>query len=160
MERKSNIRRKRKKVTRGRETEAAIQSSIITAMNRLGILSNRVNGGSTVIDSPYGKRTFRCNSLNGKSDLEIWLEIKSESGYSLGVVVYIEVKSKTGKQSASQVEFERLMNKTSQKYIVVRSVADVINFLCDFRDEVKEEMPGFSLVTGVVKDLKRMKDAI
>lgn len=148
--------RARRKVTRGRNTEAVIQSQIITALNRLRILNNRVNSASLQAKGENGKRrTIRCNSLNGKSDLEAWLEVRNDNGLSFGITLYIEVKSATGKQLKSQVDFEELMNRTSQKYILARSVGDVVNAICDIRDEFKEH--GLTLVTGATKELKRFK---
>ena len=146
----------RKKVCRGRETESVIQSQIITALNRLRIVNNRVNSASLQAKGTGGKsRTIRCNSLNGKSDLEAWLEVKTSKGMSFGITLYIEVKSKTGKQRPSQKEFEELMKRSSQQYILARSVGDVINAICDIRDSFAEQ--DLTLVTGVTKDLKRFK---
>ena len=121
----------------------------------MGIVSNRVNSGSF---QTGGKRRVACNSMDGKSDVEAWFKVEGANGFSFGVAIYIELKTAKGKQLPTQVEFERLLKLTSQKYMLVRSVADFINQLCDFRDDIKENVPGFRLVTGKVKDLQRMKN--
>jgi len=126
----------------------------------MNILANRVNSGAVKIKNTHGGyRSFRCNSINGKSDIECWLTIKGKNGFSIGVSVYLEVKKPGERQLKSQKEFEELMSRTNQKYCVVRSVADVVNFFCDFRDEVRENMDGFELIIGRARDLKRMKSA-
>jgi len=148
----------RQRKTRGRETESVIQSTILTALKRMGILANRVNSGAIKIKNANGGyRSFRCNSLNGKSDIECWLKIQGDNGYEIGIVIYFEVKKKGEKQLPSQKEFESLMHQTNQKYCVVESVADAVNFLCDLRDEVAVNMDGFNLIIGKTTELNRMK---
>ena len=46
-----------------------------------------------------------------------------------GVTLYIEVKTATGKQSAYQVEFERICKEHGGMYILARSVDDIKPYL-------------------------------
>ena len=157
-ERKPNARqpRKRSRVNRkNSELESTIQKDVVNALTRMGIVVNRVNSGASQIEG----RNLRCNSLNGKSDLEFWLHYENEAGYKIPIAIYAEMKSKTGKQRPSQVEYQKLMEKTGQHYFVARSVADVINYICDLRDDAKENIPGFRLVIGKIRDLKRIDNA-
>jgi len=50
-----------------------------------------------------------------------------------GVTLYIEIKTQTGKQSAYQVEFERICTEHGGKYILARSVEDVKPFLTSIK---------------------------
>jgi hypothetical protein len=50
------------------------------------------------------------------------------------------------------------MKKTSQQYYVVRSTSDVVNALCDLRDEVETKMIGYSLIIGSITNLQRVKN--
>jgi len=69
---------------------------------------------------------------------------------------YAEVKAEKGKQLPSQVEYQRLMAKTGQHYMIARSVADIVNYICDLRDDALKHIPGFKLVVGRIKEIKRI----
>ena len=51
-------------------------------------------------------------------------------------VIYMEVKHKTGKQRATQYEFEQNIKNLSGLYYIVRSVEDAENALKDARQEI------------------------
>lgn len=53
---------------------------------------------------------------------------------SCGLFVGIEVKTKTGKQSEYQKEFERRCKEARGCYLVARSLQDVIDFLTPMLD--------------------------
>lgn len=123
----------------------------------MGIVVNRVNSGAQVIRGEGKTRAFRCNSLNGKSDLEFWMHYENEAGFRIPITVYAEVKAEKGKQLPSQVEYQRLMEKTGQHYMIARSVADIVNYICDLRDDALKHIPDFKLVVGRVKEIKRIE---
>ena len=50
-----------------------------------------------------------------------------------GVTLYIEIKTKTGKQSAYQVEFEKVCRAHGGTYILARSVDDVKPYLTSIK---------------------------
>ena len=50
-----------------------------------------------------------------------------------GVTLYIEIKTATGKQSAYQVEFEKVCKAHGGTYIVARSVEDIKPYLTSIR---------------------------
>lgn len=50
-----------------------------------------------------------------------------------GVTLYIEIKTKTGKQSAYQVEFEKICKAHGGTYILARSVDDVKPYLTSIK---------------------------
>jgi hypothetical protein len=128
-----------------KDSESMIQSSILTMLNRLGILNNRVNGGAIRLKNTKNQyRMFRCNSLNGKADIECWLALRSPT-FTLGITVYLEVKRDREKQSPSQLEFERLMKKTGQHYFVVHSITDAINVFCNLKESIEANMAGYTL---------------
>lgn len=139
----------------GPHLESDIQSLIKTSLERIGIVVNRVNTGTGKISDAYGERRLQCNSISGKADLEAWVSIVLESGYEIGVTYYIEVKSKQGKQRTTQKNFESLIGRTSSKYIIARSIDDVMNSFCDFDEEIKREIPGARLKCGRLSKLER-----
>ena len=50
-----------------------------------------------------------------------------------GVTLYIEIKTRTGKQSAYQVEFEKICKAHGGTYILARSVDDVKPYLTSIK---------------------------
>ena len=50
-----------------------------------------------------------------------------------GVTLYIEIKTRTGKQSAYQVEFEKVCRAHGGTYILARSVDDVKPYLTSIK---------------------------
>ena len=50
-----------------------------------------------------------------------------------GVTLYIEIKTQTGKQSAYQVEFEKICRAHGGTYILARSVDDVKPYLTSIK---------------------------
>ena len=50
-----------------------------------------------------------------------------------GLTLYIEIKTKTGKQSAYQVEFEKICRAHGGTYILARSVDDVKPYLTSIK---------------------------
>ena len=58
-------------------------------------------------------------SINGVSDIILLLD---------GMAWFIEVKTKKTKQSEGQKEFEKNVKKNGCKYIVVRSIDDIVGF--------------------------------
>jgi len=50
-----------------------------------------------------------------------------------GVTLYIEIKTATGKQSAYQVEFQRICEAHGGTYILARSVDDIKPFLTSIK---------------------------
>lgn len=50
-----------------------------------------------------------------------------------GVTLYIEIKTRTGKQSAYQVEFEKICRAHGGTYILARSVDDVKPYLTSIK---------------------------
>ena len=147
---------------RNKESEANIQKEILKTLSKLGILSNRVNSGAFKIITPdrgTRNRGVRCNSINGKSDIESWIRILSPKGdIGLGITLYIEVKRPGEKQNPNQVEFQRLMKKTSQEYWLVTSPSDVINHLLDFETLLGENLPGWTVDVPLLKNMKRTTD--
>lgn len=50
-----------------------------------------------------------------------------------GKTIYIEVKTKTGKQSAYQVEFQKICEAHGGTYVLARSVDDIKPYLTSIR---------------------------
>ena len=50
-----------------------------------------------------------------------------------GKTVWLEIKSPKGKQTPNQIEFQRKLEVRGHKYLVIRSVQDLIDWLEDSR---------------------------
>lgn len=131
--------------------ESQVQSSILTLLKRMGIKSNRVNGGQVFIDGINKRghkttRTIRCNSINGKSDIECWPFVENELGVRIGIPIYIEVKaSHGGKQRDAQKQFEKDMKDRGYYYFIARSVEDTLNGIREIANDIEAKIPGFKM---------------
>ena len=137
--------------------ESNIQSTIITFLNRAKILNNRVNGAQVSVPgkNKYGKATvrrIRCNSMNGKADIEAWLYAENDSGFKIGIMLYIEVKaSHGGVQSKSQKDFEKEIVSRGYYYVVARGLKDVYEKMVFIKKDIESNIPGFKIDIGRVK---------
>lgn len=104
--------------------EDFIQSKIVVwfknnyQRHNKGIIFAVPNGGTrNVVEAKKLKET---GLLAGVSDLIVVLN---------NIVLFIEVKTDTGKQSTAQLEFENKIKMLSQNYYVVRSLDEFINII-------------------------------
>lgn len=125
----------------------------------MGVLVNRVNNGSFIMQGKRKSRRIKCNSLRGKSDLEAWITIRSKTTKKeFAICVYIEVKTAKGKMLPSQKEFKETLERHNGKYILARSVSSCINQLIDYKDELEESFSNSEVIFGKIKNLARMKE--
>lgn len=140
---------KRAKKPRRSNEEKRTQSAIEGLFRRAGIVMNRVNSGA--FTGATGVRV-RCNSIQGKADLEAWVAMKptdkTRKVSPIGLCAYIEVKSSTGRQNPNQKKFQALMEATSQKYMVVRSLQETVEKMVEWKAELKKDFPDFDLDIG------------
>ncbi len=137
--------------------ESNVQSTIISFLNRAKIMNNRVNGAQI---SVLGKnkrgasttRRIRCNSINGKADIESWFTATNSNGYKIGIMLYIEVKaSHGGVQSKDQKIFEAGLIDRGYYYVLARSLKDVYEKMKDMKSDFEENVIGFTLNIGRLK---------
>ena len=114
--------------------ESTIQANIISYLKVRRILFNRINNGQFFIEEnvrdKYGrqrrkKRAVRCNSINGLSDIEVFGVLEKNGKPLLPIIIYLEVKTKTGRQSHHQKLFQQRIESAGGFYYVVRSIDDV-----------------------------------
>ena len=99
--------------------ESHIQKAIMQYLQAKGILALRQNTGGMV--STYnGKTRFTRFGLIGQADIVCWPNNQT---------CWIEVKTAKGKQSEFQKSFQQLVEFHGQRYILARSVDDVIQAL-------------------------------
>lgn len=105
-----------------KQEEAHIQKSIVQwlLLHHYWFCSipNELGGKEAAI------RTARAKTLglrSGAPDLLVFL--------SNGVTYHVEVKTPTGKQSESQINFESRLKQLNHKYFVVRSLEEVSQLL-------------------------------
>ena len=100
--------------------ELNIQSAIMTYLKLNGILCYSVPNGTHIKNIATRTLMKRSGVLSGVSDIHIILYNR---------VVFVEVKTKTGKQSGNQKWFERSVKKQGHEYYVWRDVQDAIDFM-------------------------------
>lgn len=93
-------------------SEKQLEKKIILTLKMLGYYVYKTTGMSGAFDY-----NMQYNEA-GMSDLIII----GKSG-----VIFMEVKTQTGKQSIEQKVFEQICIKNNVKYVLVRSVKDAIN---------------------------------
>lgn len=137
--------------------ESNVQSLIISFLKRARIMHNRVNGAqiSVVGKNKRGTsstRKIRCNSINGKADIEAWFTAKNSEGYKIGVMLYIEVKaSHRGRQSVDQKDFERELVDRGYYYVLANSLQAVYDKMVWIKNDFESNVSGFILDIGKAK---------
>jgi len=117
------------KITR-KVKEKDIENKILDFMNRIqGVFAwkNNTVGIYDPIKKVYRKAKGRHN-INGVADI---------LGVMDGKFISIEVKTKTGKQSDDQIDFEDAIKSNGGRYGVARSLSDAIKLLKGWKDEIK-----------------------
>ncbi len=105
--------------------ESDIQKSILSWGNANRILMHRIN----VIGTPYlrhGKTYYRPAQNTGMADILCTHLIEN-----IPVNIWLEVKTKTGKISPSQIAFRNTIEAYRAYYFVVRSIEDVESALSE-----------------------------
>lgn len=109
------------------KSENAIQQEIVMYLNNNYCLEKHnprciifsvPNGGKR--DAREAKSLKNTGLLKGVSDLVFQTDKET---------IYIEVKTDTGVQSSEQKDFQKRIENLGLKYLLVRSVQDVINNL-------------------------------
>ena len=145
--------------------EANVQSMIVKFLGRAKIPCNRVNGAQFSASGTNKRgsattRRVRCNTLNGKADIEAWT-FMTNGKVKIGITLYIEVKrSHGGKQSDDQINFQAMLENNGHFYMVARSVDEVMIFLVQVQEFIQKTLDGWTLNTGRVSlDKFRLKDS-
>ena len=102
--------------------ETAIQNAIRAELSKIGIV--RRNNVGTFLTA-YGNPIVI--GLPGEADLTLF--------YSTGKTVFIEIKTPTGRQSAKQKHFQKLVESLGFRYIIMRSVEDARAFIREVENE-------------------------
>jgi len=100
-----------------KQSEQQIQKSILDYLTLTGWYAYKQD--SVGIYDPV-KNTYRKSNTAGKSDL---------IAINKGLVLFIEVKSLSGKQTPAQEVYEQKIKSHGGNYIVARSIEDVQNYL-------------------------------
>lgn len=112
---------KKKTATFSTPSEKEIENAIFELLNRLGWFAWK-NNSTGIYDPKIGKfrKSKNKNVINGASDI---LAIKN------GIVLFIEVKSLTGRMSEDQEIFRDNIVRSGGYYYVVRSCAEVLEIV-------------------------------
>lgn len=141
--------------------EKDIQKMIISYLQTRRMLFNRINNGKFVIKEKrtdkYGRnrnsqRAVQCNTINGIPDIEVFASILVDESPILQIPIYLEVKTKTGRQSNYQKIFEKRIKDAGGYYYVVRSIEDVKEAFETTAKNIKDKF-GESFSLGYIKSL-------
>ena len=100
------------------------------------IFALRINTSSQVLTDDKGHRRFLRSHSGGAgvADIVAFVPTKQRDLVRPGwEVLWIEVKSPTGKQSAEQRSFQTKVESEGHGYLVARSLEDVIKWLREHR---------------------------
>jgi hypothetical protein len=134
--------------------ESIVQSQIIKFLNRAKLPNNRVNGAQVSVQGKNKRgnsstRRIRCNSINGKADIEVWTFAENSDGEKIGIPLYIEVKaSHGGRQSDDQKSFEDMLKNRGYFYILANSLESAYNGMVEAKNTIEKKLPGFKLNIG------------
>ena len=102
--------------------ETEIQNAIRVALSEIGIVKrNNVGTFYTFDGRPI------AIGIPGEADLTLF-----QNG---GKTVFIEVKTRTGRQSAKQKHFQKHFEQMGYEYIIMRSVDDARRYIEDVKHE-------------------------
>jgi hypothetical protein len=107
-------------------SEAMIQRQILDYLAALHIFAMRMNSGTQVIKDRAHRRVIRMHEP-GTADILAFPhdEDRAYEWNRYPVVLWIEVKSATGKQTPVQKSFQRQVEAEGHQYAICRSISDV-----------------------------------
>jgi len=108
-------------------SESQIQRAILDYLAARHVLAFRMNTG-TMTSEYKGKKRLMRFGVPGMADILAFPPHQVASD-RFCAVMWIEVKSEIGRQSETQQSFQEQVEREGHKYIVARSVEDVIEAL-------------------------------
>ena len=103
-----------------KETEAQIQKAILQYGGYKRILMHRINVIGTPVHKKDGSTGYRPSTNAGMADIHATIMVED-----IPVSVWLEVKTKTGKQSPKQKQFQDAVEAAGGYYFIVRSIDEV-----------------------------------
>ena len=103
-----------------KETEAQIQKAILQWGTYKKILMHRINVIGTPVHKKDGSTGNRPSTNAGMADIHATVMVED-----IPVSVWLEVKTKTGKQSPKQRQFQEAVEAAGGYYFIVRSIDEV-----------------------------------
>ena len=103
-----------------KETEAQIQKAILQWGTYKKILMHRINVIGTPVHKKDGSTGYRPSTNAGMADIHATVVVED-----IPVSVWLEVKTKTGKQSPRQRQFQEAVEAAGGYYFIVRSIDEV-----------------------------------
>ena len=103
-----------------KETEAQIQKAILQWGTYKKILMHRINVIGTPVHKKDGSTGYRPSTNAGMADIHATVVVED-----IPVSVWLEVKTKTGKQSPKQKQFQDAVEAAGGYYFIVRSIDEV-----------------------------------
>jgi len=109
--------------------ERDIQRAILDYLAARGVLAFRMQTGA--VQSEYkGKSRFMRFGVPGMADVLAFIQPENcDEDFSHQLAYWIECKAPTGKQSELQKSFQRQVEDHGHRYVVARSVEDVMEAL-------------------------------
>lgn len=117
--------------------ESEIQRSILDLLAAKHVMAFRMNSGA-MSGEHRGKKWFMRFGAPGMADILAFIEQRVHGENSDGMLdicqiggypLWIEVKNKKGKQSDLQKSFQAQVEAEGHRYVIARSVDDVLSIL-------------------------------
>jgi len=117
-------------VTRLHSKESDVQRGILDLLAAERIYALRLNTGSGFVN---GRPIYHHSGGRGVADIVAFPE-KVMGGLSMGpYVLWIEIKSSSGRQTLDQKSFEETVTQLGMHYLVARGSEDVLKWLEEHR---------------------------
>ena len=121
--------------------EQDLQNTILQYLALEKVWAIRINTSTMIVEDANGKKRPVRSHSGGKGIADIqalvqvgWGRVDTVHGtLGLCVPLWIEVKSSTGKQSSEQRSFELDVVTRGHRYLIARSIEDVIKTLREVR---------------------------
>jgi len=118
-----------------KETEAQIQKAILQWGGYKKILMHRINSIGTPTHRKDGSTGYRPSTNAGMADIHATVLVED-----IPVSVWLEVKTKLGKQSHRQKDFQYLVEEAGGHYFIVRSIDDADMVLRTVKELTREHI--------------------
>ena len=111
-------------------TEAEVQRAVLDLLAYERIWAMRINTAAQVLQDDKGNRRFVRSHSAGKGTADVQALVPAGR---LFMVIWIECKNSIGRQSPEQISFQQDVERRGHRYIIARSVDDVLKALREIR---------------------------
>jgi len=118
---------------RFKRSEADVKRAVVELLKARGVLCFRMNAGDQIV--VHGKSRHRVmGNPSGTADIlcfpqRTYSADRSNATWQEPEIVWLELKSPTGEQSAEQKQFQQMVEDEGHTYLLIRSAAELEEWL-------------------------------